>query len=42
MVDPECTGKAQLRHWKAEVKVLGSNAQFWLQDPQVSERVKGV
>ena len=36
MMDPACAGKAQTRHRKAEVKVLGLNAQVWCQDPQVS------
>ena len=27
MVDPACDGEAQPHHWKAEVEVLGLNAQ---------------
>ena len=28
MVDPACASESQPHHWKAELKVLGSNAQF--------------
>ena len=42
MVDPACAGEAQLHHWKAEVKLLGSNAHVWRQDPQVSAIGKGI
>ena len=42
MVDPACSGKAQPYHWKYEVKVLGSNAQVWRQDPQARARGKVV
>ena len=42
MVDPACAGKAQLHHWKTEVRLLGSNAQVWRQDPQLSARSKGI
>ena len=40
MVDPACDDKAQPHHWKAEVKVLDSNAQDWRQYPQVIARGK--
>ena len=38
MVDTESSRKMQLYYWKSEVKVLGSNAQVWRQDPQFSTR----
>ena len=40
MVDLACSGEAQPHHWKAEVKLLVSNAQVWIQYPQVSARGK--
>ena len=42
MVDLARAGKAQLYYWKAEVIVLGFNAQVWRQDTQVSARGKGI
>ena len=42
MVDRACAGEVPPHHWKAEVKLLGLNAQVWRQDPQVSEREKGI
>ena len=36
MVDPAFDDEAQPHHWKAEVKVFGSNTQVWRQDLQVS------
>ena len=42
MVDPAFAGEAQPHHWNSEVKVLGSNAKVWHQDPQFSARGTGI
>ena len=42
MMNPAYNDEAQRHLWKSEVKVLGSDAQVWRQDPQVSARVKGI